>query len=86
MDTSPESFGLHRGEEVRFRRGEKGKWILGRIDRIERDGSIGITDRQGAARAIRIEHVEIQTEGPRGGRHWEPLLERLSRAEQLELF
>ena len=86
MNTDPASFGLRRGEEVRFRRGGRGKWTPGRIERIERDGSIGITDRDGAARAIRVEHVEIRGEGPRGGRHWEPLLERLSRAEQLELF
>jgi hypothetical protein len=80
------AFGLRRGDAVRFRRHGRGRWHVGRIERIERDGSIGVRDDKGAARALRADVVWIQHVGPRGAKTWEPLAERMDRGDQLELF
>ena len=43
--------GLHAGEDVRFRKGDSGRWISGRIAGVNPDGSITLHDvPQGAAR------------------------------------
>ena len=80
------AFGLRAGASVRFRRGGRGRWHAGRLERIERDGSIGVRDEKGASRALRAELVEVATDGPRGGARWEPLVARMTRGDQLELF
>ena len=80
------AFGLRAGEAVRFRRGGRGRWHRGHLECIERDGSIGVRDEKGAARALRAELVEVAGTGPRGGSTWEPLAERMTRGDQLELF
>ena len=54
--------------------------------RRERDGSIGITDENGAARAIPMQLVQVRSRGPRGAKGWEPLLDRATRTEQLSLL
>jgi hypothetical protein len=77
--------GLRTGEQVRFRR-DRGGWQQGLVTRRERDGSVGLTDSRGAARAIPVEHIEVRTAGPRGGVSWEPLTARASRTEQLRLL
>ncbi len=91
MDSDPPAvdlaaFGLRAGEAVRFRRAGRGRWHAGRLERIERDGSIGIRDDKGAARALRAELVEVAASGSRGASRWEPLVERMTRGDQLELF
>ena len=43
-----------------------------RVERRERDGSIGVRDERGAARAIPLERLQVRTTGPRGGATWEP--------------
>jgi hypothetical protein len=53
---------------------------------VERDGSIGLTDRQGRARALPVDRLEVRASGPRGARTWEPLADRVARIEQMELF
>ncbi|CAA9268830.1 MAG: hypothetical protein AVDCRST_MAG76-3258 [uncultured Acidimicrobiales bacterium] len=80
------AFGLRAGEAVRFRRANRGRWHPGRLERIERDGSIGVRDERGAARALPAELVEVAATGPKGGCTWEPLVERMTRGDQLELF
>ena len=80
------AFGLRAGESVRFRRGPRGRWHGGRLERIERDGSIGVRDDKGAARALRAELVEVAATGPKGASRWEPLVERMTRGDQLGLF
>ena len=80
------AFGLRAGESVRFRRGARGRWHVGRLERIERDGSIGVRDDEGAARALRAELVEVAVTGPKGASRWEPLIDRMTRGDQLELF
>jgi hypothetical protein len=78
--------GLTPGEQVRFRRECTSRWQEAVVVRRERDGSIGLTDRRGAARAIPVELIEVRCLGPRGGSGWEPLATRASRAEQLRLL
>lgn len=78
--------GLHRGDVVRFRRRPSARWEEATVERRERDGSIGVRDGRGAARAFAIERLEVRTSGPRGARTWEPLGDRATREEQLDLF
>lgn len=80
------AFGLRAGEVVRFRRLARGRWRRGRLERIERDGSIGVRDDKGAARALPAALVEVAATGPKGAATWEPLAERMCRGDQLELF
>jgi hypothetical protein len=78
--------GVSPGERVRFRRQGAGRWSIGIVVRRERDGSIGLTGPNGAARAIPIERIEVGCTGPRGAQSWEPLTIRASRSEQLRLL
>lgn len=78
--------GLAPGEPVRFRRAAGGRWHAGKVARRERDGSVGVTDAKGAARAMPVERIEVRCRGPRGGPGWEPLTERAARSEQLRLL
>jgi len=84
--TSLAALGLTAGEAVRFRRTPGSRWRLATVERVERDGSLGLRDQKGAARAIPRELVEVATTGPRGARTWEPVVERAARTEQLRLL
>ena len=84
--TSLDSLGLTPGLAVRFRRRSTGRWRVATVERIERDGSLGLRDAKGAARAIPLELVEVRTTGPRGATAWEPATERAARTEQLRLL
>jgi len=85
-DTDLTRLGLRRGEQVRFRRRDDERWKPATVERRERDGSVGLRDGRGAARAIPVERIEVRTTGPRGGTGWEPLAERAARIEQLKLL
>ena len=64
--------GLHAGEEVRFRKGESGRWISGRIAGVNPDGSITLHDvPQGAARSLRPDRLEVRRPGSRGRLTWQ---------------
>lgn len=78
--------GLRPGDRVRFRRTEGGVWKEAKVERRERDGSIGVRDECGAARAIPIERLEVRAQGPRGGTVWEPVGDRAGRSEQLGIW
>jgi len=78
--------GLVPGERVRFRRDGNTRWQEAVVTRRESDGSVGLTDRRGAARALPVERIEVRCCGPRGGSGWEPLTARASRTEQLRLL
>jgi hypothetical protein len=56
------------------------------VVRRERDGSVGLRDSKGAARAMTIDQIEVRTTGRRGGIVWEPLAERAARTEQMRLL
>lgn len=78
--------GLRAGQRVRFRRDDGRRWRDAVVERRERDGSVGLRDGKGAARAIPVERIEVRGEGPRGGVVWEPLPERAARTEQMKLL
>jgi len=78
--------GLTRGDRVRFRRREAERWKDATVVGVERDGSLGLADRKGAARAIDRDLIEVRVAGPRGGLTWVPLAEWAERAEQLRLL
>jgi hypothetical protein len=59
---------------------------MGRATGRERDGSVAVVDTRGAARSLPVERLEVHCDGPRGGRGWEPLSDRLARTEQLRLL
>ena len=84
-EPSLRAIGLRSGDRVRFRR-RSGSWAEGVAVRMEKDGSVGVRDHRGAARAIRIEALEVRTTGPRGAPRWEPLADVAARTEQLDLF
>jgi hypothetical protein len=75
------AIGLTRGERVRFRRGDRARWQLGAVACLERDGSLRVTDGQGAARTVALADVQV-----RGRRmtQWEALADRSSRAVQMQ--
>ncbi len=78
--------GLSPGDRVRFRRREAERWKDAVVTGVERDGSVGLADRKGAARAIGIANIEVRVAGPRGGMTWVPLAEWAQRSEQLRLL
>jgi hypothetical protein len=80
------AIGLRVGDRVRFRRKPDEHWKEATVERRERDGSVGLRDEKGASRAIVVDLIEVRAEGPRGGRVWEPLADRMGRCEQLKLL
>lgn len=78
--------GLRPGDRVRFRQREGSSWKEATVERRERDGSIGVRDERGAARAIALERMQVRTTGKRGGVVWEPVADRAQRDEQLGLL
>lgn len=78
--------GLRPGDQVRFRRTGGGSWQEAKVERRERDGSVGVRDGRGAARAIPLERLQVRTKGPRGGAMWQPVTERAERDEQLGIW
>jgi hypothetical protein len=78
--------GLRAGEEVRFRRADRGRWQEGRISWVERDGSITVHDSHGAARSLRPERLEVKRPGRRGRLVWQPVTDVAVTWEQLTLF
>lgn len=78
--------GLRPGDRVRWRRTEGGTWREGKVERRERDGSIGVRDERGALRALPLESLQVRGKGKRGGTIWEPVADRADRDEQLGLL
>jgi hypothetical protein len=78
--------GLRPGDRVRFKQREGSAWKDGKVERREADGSIGVRDERGAARAIPVERLQVRTTGKRGGAMWEPVAARAARDEQLGLL
>jgi hypothetical protein len=89
MHRSPTSLarlGLRMGEPIRFRRHDKGRWIIGKVSGIAIDGSVNLRDPDGSARSIRAERVEIRRPGSRGRLRWRVVSEVAVTWEQLEMF
>jgi hypothetical protein len=85
--SSPElaDVGLEPGQEVRFRRRDNERWHPGVVVRREKDGSVGLRDKRGAARSIPVDLIEVKAVGPRGGSGWEPLADHADQGLQLRL-
>lgn len=78
--------GLRPGEQVRWRRRAGARWQVGTLERVERDGSLGVRDAKGGSRALAVDAVEVRTHRTRGAAGWEPVTSRIRRADQLTLL
>jgi hypothetical protein len=78
--------GLRLGEPIRFRRTASGRWIEGRVARMEPDGSITLHDPDGAARSLRPERVQVRRPGSRCRLTWKMVSDVAVTWEQLDLF
>ena len=78
--------GLRLGEPIRFRRHDAGRWLVGKVLRMEPDGSITLHDPDGAARSLRPERVQVRRPGSRGRLVWQAVSDVAVTWEQLELF
>ena len=78
--------GLRPGETIRFKRNDRGRYIVGRVEGIETDGSVAVRDPDGSARSLRAERVEIRRPGPLGRLRWQIVSDVAVTWQQLELF
>ena len=78
--------GLRQGEAVRFRKGDAGRWLAGKIAGVAADGSINVFDSNGNARSLRPERVEVRRPNGRGRLTWRAISEVAITWEQLQLF
>ncbi|HUF83563.1 MAG TPA: hypothetical protein VMQ81_03115 [Acidimicrobiia bacterium] len=85
-DRTLHAVGLRLGEPVRFRRHDGGRWLIGKVVRVEPDGSITLHDPDGSARSMRPERVEVRRPGAKGRLCWRLVSEVATTWEQLELF
>ena len=82
-----ERIGLAAGEPVRFRRGDSGRWITGRISGVNIDGSIVLLDVPiGASRCVRPDRLEVRRPGSRGRLTWQNVRVVAITWEQLTLW
>jgi hypothetical protein len=81
-----EAIGLRCGEPIRFRRNDRGRWVVGRVTGVGADGSVTLRDPDGSARSLRPERVEIRRPGSRGRLRWCVVSDVAITWEQLELF
>jgi hypothetical protein len=80
------AIGLRPGEDVRFQRVDGRRWEIGRVARVERDGSITLFDRDGSARSRRPEVLQVRRPGARGRLVWRTVSDVALTWEQLCLF
>ena len=80
------TLGLHHGEPVRFRRADRGRWVVGRVAGVAADGSITLHDPDGAARSLRPERLEVRRPGTRGRLAWVAVTDVAVTWEQLSLW
>ncbi|MFZ8999530.1 MAG: hypothetical protein ACO225_12540 [Ilumatobacteraceae bacterium] len=78
--------GLRPAEPARFRRHDAKRWGSGTVIRIEPDGSVRVSDADGAARSLRPELVQVRRPGGRGRLVWRSVSDVAVTWEQLELF
>lgn len=73
LDDGLAEVGLEIGQLIRYQGITDKRSHDGVVLRRERDGSVGLRDERGRARAIPVELIEIRILGPRGGQQWIPL-------------
>lgn len=81
-----ERLGLRPSEPIRFKRGGRGRYVIGKVEGVEQDGSVTLRDPDGSARSLRPERVEIRRPGPKGRLRWQLVSDVAITWEQLELF
>ena len=85
VDDGLTEVGLEIGQIVRFVGRSDRRFREGVVLRRETDGSIGLRDDRGRARAIPLDQIEVRIIGPRGGEQWIPLTD-LGGGLQMGLF
>ena len=85
VDDRLAEIGLEIGQIVRFVGRSDRRFREGVVLRRETDGSIGLRDYRGRARAIPLDQIEVRIIGPRGGEQWIPLTD-LGGGLQMGLF
>ena len=75
IDDGLAELGLEVGQLVRYVGRSDRRPREGVVLRRENDGSVGLRDERGRARAIPVEAIEVRVVGPRGGETWIPLTE-----------
>lgn len=80
------AIGLSAGEDVRWQPTPGGHWRAGNVRGLERDGSLAVCDANGALRSLRIDRLQVRRRDRKASNSWEPLTDRISRAEQLTLL
>ncbi len=78
--------GLRPSEAIRFKRNDRGRWIVGKVEGIEVDGSVTLRDPDGSARSLRAERLEVRRPGAHGRLKWQVVSDVAITWEQLELF
>ncbi|MEO6987597.1 MAG: hypothetical protein ABI239_03025 [Aquihabitans sp.] len=73
IDDGLAEVGLEIGQLIRYRGTNDKRFHDGVVLRREKDGSVGLRDDRGRARAIPVEAIEVRVLGPRGGEQWIPL-------------
>ncbi len=73
IDDALAEIGLEIGQIVRYLGSSDRRYREGVVLRREKDGSVGLRDDRGRARAIPPERIEVRVVGPRGGEQWVPL-------------
>lgn len=73
IDDGLAELGLEIGQLVRYVGTSDKRFREGVVLRRERDGSVGLRDERGRARAIPVDRIEVRVVGPRGGEQWIPL-------------
>lgn len=73
VDDGLAELGLEIGQLVRYQGSTDKRFHDGVVLRRERDGSVGLRDERGRARAITVDAIEVRVLGPRGGSQWIPL-------------
>lgn len=84
-DPTLDAVGLRFSEPIRFRRHDAGRWIEGKVARVEPDGSVTLHDPDGAARSLRPDRVQVRRPGSSGRLTWRWVSEVALTWEQLEL-
>ncbi len=74
-----ERLGLRPAEAIRFKRNDRGRHIVGKVEGVEMDGSVTLRDPDGSARSLRPERVEIRRPGPKGRLRWQFVSDFLDR-------
>lgn len=78
--------GLVHGEPIRFKRTPSGRWVVGKLVKVETEGSITLLDPDGASRSFWPDVVQVKRPGKTGRAVWQVVSVVAATWQQLELF